>query len=107
VGNPRTRVLGFLKENDEDTIRDVFKIGFTKYHLTDVGLLVKKTIYNSTRQQNETISMFCVYDPFDGDGLLFCRNLSEDNLDAVMQETNVFFSKRTKDLKRYPVKVSC
>jgi hypothetical protein len=105
--NPRLYILCLLEENDDETIRDVLKTAFEKFHFIDVGVLVNKMVYNWTRQQNETISMFCVYDPFDGDGLLFCKNLTEDNLDAVMREINLFSIRRTKDLKRYPVKVSC
>jgi hypothetical protein len=103
--NPRTKILCLLEETDDKTIRKVLQTGFEKFKFIDTAALVRLEIFNKTSGKNTTISKFCVYDPFDGKGVLFCKNFTESDVVESMNFMNKFFKSRLKNLKGYRLKV--
>ncbi len=96
--NPRAKVLCSMEFNDE-TARTFLKEAFENYKAIDVAVISDSII------NGDSITI-CVFNPFKDNGVLFCKNITKENVDGSMEEIVEFMGNRVKNLHGYPLKVS-
>lgn len=95
--NPKARILVLLKENDENTITNLFEIAFNQFKFLDIVVLT---------QVKHEVSKICAYNPFQiEEDKLFCKFLNKTNVDLNLIEIATYMESRYNNFHRYPLKI--
>lgn len=104
--NPRAKMLYLLEESfDLVDMEMILKVAYEKFKLFQTSLLSFRKFYNQKRKLNETLWTICTYNPYEKNGILFCRNLRTDNVKKSIKMIDDFMKARLHNLKGYPLKV--
>lgn len=104
-GNPRTKLLCVLDNYDESSIRELLKVGFDKYKFLDNAVMIRNSEFNFKKEENKKITTFCVYDPFEKEGIVTCKNMTKSDYKEKMREFLKIADDRSKNLKGFPLRV--
>jgi hypothetical protein len=68
--------------------------------------MITNVEFNLEKSEDERITTFCVYDPFEGEGLIICKNMTKIDFNRKMQQIVKIAEGRTKNLKGFRLNVS-
>lgn len=105
VYNPRSRQMYIVRNMGNDTLKAIFKNGFDLYKFENIVMVTINEFYDANLKAVDEILTICGYNPFEGGGVLFCRNITDINVDQSIADIRKFMADRFRNLKGYPYKV--
>lgn len=96
--NPRARILCNF-EFDYEKTKKLLAHAYEKYKSLDIC-----AVSNVENVEKNTVS-FCIYNPFKDNGVLICKNITEDTIEKYGREIVKYMDDRVRDLQGYPLKV--
>lgn len=86
-------------------MKAMFKNAYDLYKFENVVMLSINEIYDEKSDEMHEILTMCAYNPFVKHGLLFCRNISDENVENSIADIKEFNQNRFRDLEGYPLRV--